>query len=323
MSDTKRPGPPNTPTAAGFWSGARIRDRLEVWKDTDTPIISPPPEDRNIGRASVRLTVGEEIYISPASEADTKTRQLLKDRQSLVIPSGQFAFLSTAETVCVPNDAIAFITVRSKEASFRGLVNVSGFHVDPGYVGQLIFSVFNAGPGPVQVTLGDPWFEIFFADLVQPEVKDYDPDKGYTGIPTRLITPLAKQFHSFAGLENEIKETKEALLDRITALEREHTVVRWAAVLVAGAIVTVALRALWPNPNEGGVTGAADKTSEMTAEGLGASIGTSTPSATSGGPPPQPVSNPSPPTNQPRVSPASAGNSAGVVEPAPTVEGPQ
>lgn len=244
-----RPHPSNAPAAAGFWSGARIRNRLDAWKDTATPIISPPPTVQNIGRASIRLTVGEEIYISPAAETDSKTRQLLKDRQSLVIPSGQFAFLCTAETVCIPNDAIAFITVRSKEAAFRGLVNVSGFHVDPGYVGQLIFSVFNAGPGPVQVTLGDPWFEIFFADLVEPEVREYDPTKGHSGIPTRLITPLAKQFHSFAGLENEIKETKEALSNRITALEREHTVVRWAAVLVAGSIVTLALRSWWPDQN--------------------------------------------------------------------------
>lgn len=263
MTDTDPQPPSNTRPAAGFWSGARIRERLELWKNSQAPIIFPPPLERNIGRASVRLTVGEEIYVSPADDSDSKTRQLLKDRQSLVIPSGQFAFLCTAETVRIPNDAIAFITLRSKEAAFRGLVNVSGFHVDPGYVGQLIFSVFNAGPGPVQVTLGDPWFEIFFADLVDPEVKDYDPSKGYTGIPTRLITPLAKQFHSFAGLESQIKDTKEALSDRIIALEREHTVVRWAAVLIAGAVVTLALRALWPEPPR---KGDAIRSSSETAE---------------------------------------------------------
>lgn len=314
MTETKRPQPPNSRTAAGFWSGARIRDRLEAWKDTATPIVSPPPLDRNIGRASVRLTVGEEIYISPAAETESKTRQLLKDRQSLVIPSGQFAFLCTAETVCVPNDAIAFITVRSKEASFRGLVNVSGFHVDPGYVGQLIFSVFNAGPGPVQVTLGDPWFEIFFADLVDPEVKEYTTDNGYTGIPTRLITPLAKQFHSFAGLENEIKETKEALSDRITALEREHTVVRWAAVLVAGAIVTLALRTLWPDSNEDRTAGSANS-APPPAVAPRASI---SPPA-SGGLPPEAISNARPSADQSAPSPASAGGSADAV--AASVEG--
>lgn len=251
MTDTSPRPPANQKSTRGFWSGARIRQRLVTWAESGTPIISPAPEDKNIGRASVRLTVGEEIYVSPAAETDSKTRQLLKDRQSLIIPSGQYAFLCTAETVRIPNDAVAFITLRSKEAAFRGLVNVSGFHVDPGYIGQLIFSVFNAGPGPVQVTLGDPWFEIFFADLADPEDEEYDDKKGYSGIPTKLITPLAKQFHSFAGLENEIKETKDALSDRITAIEREHTVVRWAAVLVAGAIVTLALRSLWPNSPSG------------------------------------------------------------------------
>ena len=48
------------------------------------------------------------------------------------IPPGQFAFLLTEEVVSVPPDALAFISIRAK-TKFRGLVNVSGFHVDPGY----------------------------------------------------------------------------------------------------------------------------------------------------------------------------------------------
>jgi dCTP deaminase len=40
----------------------------------------------------------------------------------------------------------------------RGLVNVSGFHVDPGYSGKLLFSVYNAGPRSIVLTRGEPVF---------------------------------------------------------------------------------------------------------------------------------------------------------------------
>jgi hypothetical protein len=40
---------------------------------------------------------------------------------------------------------MAFISMRTA-FKFKGLVNISGFHVDPGYKGKLIFAVFNASP---------------------------------------------------------------------------------------------------------------------------------------------------------------------------------
>ena len=51
-----------------------------------------------------------------------------------MIPPGQFAFLLTAETVTMPDNAIAFISIKAR-LKFNGLINISGFHVDPGYRG--------------------------------------------------------------------------------------------------------------------------------------------------------------------------------------------
>ena len=62
----------------------------------------------------------------------------------LVIPPGQFGLLITEEVVQVPMDAIAFISIKAG-IKFRGLVNVSGFHADPGFSGKLKFAVYNAG----------------------------------------------------------------------------------------------------------------------------------------------------------------------------------
>lgn len=72
-------------------------------------------------------------------------------------PPGQFAFILAEETVRVPPSAMAFISMRAT-FKMKGLVNVSGFHVDPGWNGPLIFAVHNAGPGPVHLQRGLPLF---------------------------------------------------------------------------------------------------------------------------------------------------------------------
>ena len=222
----------------GFWSATTISARNAAAQELGTPIIENF-SDAKLDRASYKLRVGEEIYISPSSNAEPKTKRLLKERESCVIPSGQFAFVTTEEEIRVPNDAIAFISLRSKATKFRGLVNVSGFNVDPGYCGKLIFAVFNAGPGPVHVSRGDEWFEIFFADLTSATNGE---KLGYRGIPSEIITPIAGEFQTFAGLNAKIDNTKQELDVRIQRIEREHSVVRWAAALILGGIITFGIR---------------------------------------------------------------------------------
>ena len=207
------------------------------------PIISGfSPADKSRGeRASYNLTVGEEIYISPAKQEDARSRELLAPRESRAIPPGQFAFLHTEERVCIPDDAIAFVALRSKATKFRGLVNVSGFYVEPGYSGNIVFAVFNAGPAEIHVARGDGWFEIFFADLVGPSTETRDK-KGYSGIPNELITPLSDRFHSLPGLAAKIDEKAEAMDERILKLERDHAILRWSLALILGALVTLGAR---------------------------------------------------------------------------------
>ena len=68
----------------------------------------------------------------------------------------------------------------------KGLINVSGLHVDPGYRGKLIFAVYNAGPLHIHIGRGERVFSIWYADLDQ---DDENPRKkiGYDLIPTDLM----------------------------------------------------------------------------------------------------------------------------------------
>ncbi len=84
--------------------------------------------------------------------------------EAFFIQPGDFALLTTDERVHIPRDLVAFITLRFRIA-LKGLINVSGFHVDPGYYAPIFFSVYNAGPNPVAVRQGDRIFMIVFANL--------------------------------------------------------------------------------------------------------------------------------------------------------------
>jgi dCTP deaminase len=218
-----------------FWGKLRLKEELGKLVDEY--------DEARIDDAAYRLRVGNEVYVSPTGTPDdplNKPKKSLRKDEGFTIPAGQFGFILTEERVRVPGDAIAFISMRAKY-KFRGLVNVSGFHVDPNFYGKLIFSVFNAGPGPVHLSRGEPCFLIWFADLSgAPEKCPVKP--GYDNIPSELTGPIAQGVESYAGLNSKIDETNRNLSEKIATLEREQAVLKWATALAVGALITVGLR---------------------------------------------------------------------------------
>jgi dCTP deaminase len=217
-----------------FWGNKILALRLKE-------LITEYDESR-LDRATYRLRIGPEIYVSPTGEpADPKNKPkaLLAPGAPFTIPAGQFAFLLTQESITVPNDAIAFISIRASY-KFRGLINVSGFHVDPGYNGRLIFAVFNAGPGPVHLAQGEECFHIWYGNIEG--AVEFEPKIGPQSIPSNIINSISGEIQSFAGLDAKIRENDKKLVERISKVEREHEVVRWAAALIIGVIITLGLR---------------------------------------------------------------------------------
>jgi len=142
--------------------------------------------------------------------------------------------------VSVPAAALAFISVRAT-VKFGGLVNVSGFHVDPGYRGRLVFSVFNAGPAPVHLARGDDCFLIWYADLDR-ETTLVKTGEGFDNIPTKLINPISGEIQSFEGLLAKIKANER----RMDGIDREQSVIKGIALLIAAAILAWLFRELAP-----------------------------------------------------------------------------
>ena len=168
-----------------FWGPKKLKDELPDGR------ITPFRLDR-IDCASYQLSIGNEIYVSPTAEATdpgTKSIVRLKEAEGFTIPPGQFAFILTEETVKVGLSELAFISMRAK-TKYRGLVNVSGFHVDPGFEGRLTFAVFNAGPVAVHLRQGQPIFLIWYADISEavPEPESRDPGPWQIQSPDPLVT---------------------------------------------------------------------------------------------------------------------------------------
>jgi len=148
-----------------FWFDGDFKDRLgEIlppeMQDDDFSIKDfervKDPESKLIQPSSLELSLGKEVFIS-----SKKDLSLLNDKDKHIsIPPGDFALLISREYIKIPNDCMGFISIKSNY-KFKGLINISGFHVDPCFEGKLIFSVFNAGTREVILSYGYPIFILF------------------------------------------------------------------------------------------------------------------------------------------------------------------
>lgn len=115
-----------------FWTGEQLERSGRALFD--------PFAKENIDCSSYHLSVGSQIFVTSEKLSSTEIKSNLIDVLDEYPPGnlfrispGQFAFILTEERVTVPDTAIAFISMRAK-FKFKGLINVSGFHVDPGWM---------------------------------------------------------------------------------------------------------------------------------------------------------------------------------------------
>jgi dCTP deaminase len=191
-----------------FWSGEKLKERMPA-------LVSEFSEDR-IDCAAYTLRMGKQYYLS-ASEADIGTNKIrtLDDGDGVAIPSGQFAVLLTEERVTVPSNAIAFISMKTGFKG-RGLVNVSGFHVDPGYSAPLRFAVFNAGPSTIGIKRGEDCFLIWYADLDREDtehIKSESQNRAYSrGITSADVSALTGAVKTVSVLANKVSDLEKTQL---------------------------------------------------------------------------------------------------------------
>ena len=205
-----------------FWS-------VQTWIDAHHKKNIITPFDRsNFDDAKYPLSIGNEIFVTN-TEKDSNIRTLTDQDGSFTIGPGQFAFILTSETICIPFNAIGFITIRTK-TKFSGLVNISGFHVDPGYHGKLIFAVFNAGPTRIELRKGDAIFSLWIADFDGEVAKK--EKAGLESIPSEFVTKISGPFTTPYQLLDRIDELREEVLQLKAFRTHAYIILAAASVLL-------------------------------------------------------------------------------------------
>src|SRR5436190_17502871 len=145
-----------------FWSTQRVHAEQQQLHD-----LVEPFQANRVKQGAYELALSREVVTA-------RPQGPLQDGRgkALEIGAGQFAILYTEERVTIPASVIAFISIKAS-VKFDGLVNISGFHVDPGFSGRLKFSVYNAGTGSIFLDYNRPAFLIWFSDLDQVTADPY------------------------------------------------------------------------------------------------------------------------------------------------------
>lgn len=218
-----------------FWSGETLKAKL--------PTLVQPYTETAIDCAAYTLHVGSEIYISPDRRVSDPTRHAkkrLSPGEAFTIPAGQFGFLTTAEQITVPDNALAFISIKAR-LKFGGLINISGFHVDPGYQGELLFSVMNAGPKPLHLQQGQPLFLIWYADLDQTTTEKKKEGSGFNGIDPVLINGISGEILSLQSLSDEQRNLEQRLTQQLQVQATSISNLKLLVQLFLGASATLIL----------------------------------------------------------------------------------
>jgi dCTP deaminase len=223
-----------------FWSGEKILQNQSIIAD-----FEPQQVDAN----AYNLRMGQCYFITGNGEKQTKV--FLKKGEPFSIPAGQFAYLMTHEELNVPSNVMAFISMRTG-IKFQGLINVSGFHVDPGYKGKLIFASFNASPSPIQICEGEAIFKLWFAELDQKSGPEHIfTGKGKADIDSLLIRGMSKEIYSLQALAEKMRVLETSIEQKFS--EQKPTIDNltfiWRAISlgVMGTILVAILTLAWPS----------------------------------------------------------------------------
>jgi dCTP deaminase len=181
----------------------------EFSKKLGKPILIDRFDPERLRPANYDLRLGDEVYVT----AEKLPRKLTETQDTIAIQPGEFGILMTYEYVHVPLNRLGLISLRFKYKT-QGLVNISGFHVDPGFTGKIIFSVFNTGPRSVVLRFKEPVFMIMFEELNEIEAKSGYGTGGFSQqkhLPVDIMTSLGGESVSVIKLDRRLRKLETQL----------------------------------------------------------------------------------------------------------------
>jgi len=219
-----------------FWSGEKLLSNSNVVVPFSHTQIDCNAYTLRMGNCYYRMADRETGY--------EQKKTFLADKEALLIPAGQFAYLLSKEEINVPNNAMAFISMRTS-MKFQGLINVSGFHVDPGYKGKLIYAVYNASPSPIQICENDDVFKIWFCDIDCTSARTYDGPP-FNDITNDVVKGMNKEIFSLQSIAEKMRALENSMNARLAGLQPtiDYLNFIWRAIIIG--IVVAFLVGLLP-----------------------------------------------------------------------------
>jgi dCTP deaminase len=214
-----------------FWNSDTLRKRL--------PELITDYDEKNVVTGSYELGLGSEAYVT----GQKKKVQLGKNGH-VTIPPGQFALLITEERVRIPAEAIGFISIKSK-FKLWGLINVSGFHVDPGFEGKLIFSVYNAGVQDIVISRRKRVFLLWLSSMDQPGDVYQGVRAGQESIPDEEMMKIRGEIPSPAILQKKI----ERLGQKVATYQSIASILIGLATALIGMAIAILMKILVYDPS--------------------------------------------------------------------------
>lgn len=192
-----------------FWSSKTVERRQHSSR------LIEPFDTKRLKHGAYELTLSHQVLATSAtSNVPVSDGRAPLQKDFFEIPPGQFALLYATEYIHIPDDTIAFISIKAS-IKLAGLINISGFHVDPGFQGRLKFSVYNAGAQTIHLEYGIETFLIWFSELDCPT----DPYDGNHKNQNRITS-------SDQQLLSASRHSPESLNIRLKFLEEREKLIR-------------------------------------------------------------------------------------------------
>jgi dCTP deaminase len=159
------------------------------------------------------LTVGEEVYLA-SEETPRRLGSGSNELEYFSVRPGDFAVLITFEYIYLPKDLMGFLSLRNSYKQ-RGLINVSGFHVDPGFHGRLVYTVYNAGPIDIVLRFRERIFMLTFGDVLgtadrylfrDTKAQEFKNGSDQLSIPTSILGYLSGRSVSPRSLDERLRK---------------------------------------------------------------------------------------------------------------------
>ena len=120
-----------------------------------------PLNSKNIGPASIDLTLSNEFRVFPPAKEITLTEKtdaesitFLQKQKSIILQPADFILAITKEKITLPQDLCGLLSGRSRFARMGLLIDVTAFFIHPGVSNRQVFEIKNISRNTITLTEG-------------------------------------------------------------------------------------------------------------------------------------------------------------------------